>query len=58
MRQKSGFHLWKDKNLNSNKKIMLAIYVKNKNAKKNHLLRGNEKKKNYENENFSQKKWI
>jgi hypothetical protein len=36
---KSGFHLWKDKNLNSNKKIMLAIYVKNKNAKKNHLLR-------------------
>jgi hypothetical protein len=37
---------------------MLAIYVKNKNAKKNHLLRGNEKNFFFENENFSQKKWI
>ena len=40
------------------KKILLAIYVKKKMRKKNHVLQGNEKEKKSENENFSQKKWI
>jgi hypothetical protein len=58
MKQKSGFHFVERQKSELEQKIMLAIYVKNKNTKKNHLLRGNEKKQIYENENFSQKKWI
>jgi len=60
LKKKYGFHFVERQKSEhgTGKKILLAIYVKKKNAKKNHLLRGNEKKKKSENENFSQKKWI